>query len=383
MADRDRTDVDADLEFDFFEDLPTTERPPEGPPPKAPGRPPIRPRAPGPGTPLVRMGLLVGGAILLAVVIVLWVTSCNSGGAKSSYEDYFGDVGGLVQESNAIGQRLGDVITSRGATLEDIDAQLTGLAQQQAQVVTRAGGLEPPGTLVEEQQRLVESMQLLESGLAGLQQAFSQVQLASNAEESGVVLAQQADRLVAGEIVYEDLFRARSQEVMTSEGITGVAVPELTFLEAPDLVSQASLIAFVERLIQGGGETGEAPAGLHGNGIQAVVVQPQGDTLSPTGENTIAASENLQFIVSVENSGEFQETEVQVRLVIQFSDGPIRKRQTIPLINSNQTVEVVFEDFADLTFGELTTLQVNVRPVEGEENTSNNTAEYPIIFTLE
>jgi hypothetical protein len=28
-----------------------------------------------------------------------------------------------------------------------------------------------------------------------------------------------------------------------------------------------------------------------------------------------------------------------------------------------------------------TTIQVNVKPVRGEENTANNSAEYPVIFS--
>ncbi len=390
MSEREKTDADADLEFDFFEDLPTTERPSGQPPPppaakpKRTGRPPIRPRAPGGGTPLLRLAALVLGAIALAVVIVFWVTSCRGDSAKGSYEDYMSSVGAVVQESNQIGEKLSTVITSRGATLDDVDAQLNGLAQQQAQVVARASGLEPPGPLINEQQSLVESMQLLESGLVGLQQAFSQVQLASDPETEGQTLAGQAARLVAGEVVYADLFRARSQEVMKSEDVTGVAVPELQFLQTPDLVSQGSLAAFVERLIQGGGsEDGGAASGLHGNGIEAVRVEPSGQTLSQTDENTIAASDQLQFLVSVKNSGEFQETQVPVTLVIQFSGGPIRKTQQVDVINPNQTTTVTFDDFANVTFGEPTTLKVSVKPVPGEENTSNNSVEYPVIFTLE
>lgn len=386
MADRERTDVDADLEFDFFEDLPTTERASRGTPPPPQGRgprPPLRPGPPGGRTPIVRLAALVGAAILLAVVIVLWVSSCG-GGDTEAYEDYMGSVSSLVQDANGIGANLAEVITSRGVTLEDIDAQLAGLARQQQQVVARANDLEPPGPLLTEQQSLVESMQLLESGLLGLQRAFSEIQLASEPEVAGQALAQQAARLVAGDVVYEDLFRARSQEVMRNEGVTGVNVPELTFITGEDLVSQASLTAFVTRLIQGGGgEDGDVPAGLHGNGIESVRAEPAGIELSQTEENTIAASDQLRFLVSVRNSGEFQETQVRVRLVIQFSGGPIRKTEEIDVINPEQTKTVEFSDFANITFGEPTTLTVTVRPVPGEENTSNNVAEFPIIFTLE
>jgi hypothetical protein len=381
---RDRTDFDPDLEFDFFEDAPTRERSVRErvAPPKRAGRPPMRPRAPG-GTPVVRLGALIGGAIVLAVIIVLWVTSCGGGGARGSYEDYMSEVRSVVGESNEIGRQLAQVITQRGTTLEQIDTRLNGLAQRQEQVATRATGLEPPGSLISEQESLVEAMQFLASGLLGLQQAAAQVQLATPPEEAGATLAQQAARLVAGQVVYDDGFRARSQEVMRSEGVAGIAVPELTFLSSPDLVSQTNLTSFMERLLGGAGAGGEAPPGLHGNGIEAVRVEPGDQTLSPTDENTITASENLAFLVSVKNSGEFQETQVKVNLVIQFSGEPIRKSQTIELINPEETKTVRFTDFGDLVFAEPTTLRVSVEPVPGEENRQNNTAEFPVIFTFE
>jgi hypothetical protein len=384
MAERDSTDSDTDIEFDFFEDQPTTERPAKetpSPKPKRSGRPPVRPRAPGGGdrTPLLRLALLIAGAIVLAVVLILWVTSCRGSAKKGSYEDYMSSVGAVVNESDAIGQQLEGVITSRGSSLADIDTKLDGLAKQQAQVVARAQELEPPGPLISEQQSFVESMALRESGLAGLTTAFGQVQPASEPDAAGQTLAEQAARLVAADVVYDDLFKARSQEVMKEEGVSGVAVPDSNFLPSLDLVSQGSLSEFVKRLTQGGETTG----GLHGNSIEAVRVQPSGQLLSQTEENTIAASDRLAIQVSVTNSGDFQETQVPVTLTLQLSAGPIKKTETIDVVNQGQTKTVVFRDFANITFGEPTTLKIAVKPVPGEQNTSNNAAEYPVIFSLE
>ena len=43
---------------------------------------------------------------------------------------------------------------------------------------------------------------------------------------------------------------------------------------------------------------------------------------------------------------------------------------------------MTFQIGALVPFGEQTTVKVDVDPVPGETNTSNNTAEYPVIFTL-
>jgi hypothetical protein len=132
----------------------------------------------------------------------------------------------------------------------------------------------------------------------------------------------------------------------------------------------------VQRLTQGP-QTG----GLHGNGIQAVRWQPEGQDLAPGEDNTVRATDDLSFQVVVENSGDFQETQVEVTLVVQ-QDPVIRKRQFIDLIDPGETETVTFRDFPDISFSTRSTLRVTVEPVAGERNTGNNTAQYPVIFTL-
>ncbi|MCC6223857.1 MAG: hypothetical protein IT201_10265 [Thermoleophilia bacterium] len=386
MADRDRTDADSDIEFDFFDEPPTIERSPGVEPAPRPregggggGTPPIRPRSPGPSTPLVRLALLIGGAIVLAVVLVFWVNSCRGGQKKGSYEDYLQAVAAVVRESDSVGAQLGELLTTPGVTLADLEAGLAGLAKQQAQVVARAGELTPPGPLVAEQESLVEAMQLRQSGLAGLERAFAQLQPATAAETAGTTLAEQAFRIVAGNVVYDDLFKGRSEAVMKQEEISGVAVPASTFLDSPELLSQNSLAELVKRTQGGGGdETGV----LHGNQIEGVLVQPDGQALSPDQETTIITSDQLAFEVQVKNSGDFQETKVKVTLTI-TSPEPIKRQATIDLINAGETKSVTFRDFSNIDFNRPYTLKVAVKPVQGEENTTNNTAEYPVIFSLE
>jgi hypothetical protein len=378
VDERDRTDDD-DLEFDFFDEPLTTEAPTqaEPPPKRSGGPPPVRPRSPGANTPILRLALLILAAIAVAVALVFGINSCRDEGAQGDYDEYFQSVEPVASQSTAIGRQLAELLSTPGVTLDDLESQLGGLAEQQAQVVTRASELTPPGTLLEEQGSLVESMQLRESGLRGLQQAASQLEPATDPEQAGGALAQQGARLIAGTVVYEDLFKARSETVLREEGVSGVSVPDSPFLAGTDLLSSTSLTAFIQRITQGGTEAG----GLHGNQIVGVRVQPGGDELSPDEENTVIASDDLAFQVIIRNSGDFQEADVQVTLTLQ-QDPPIRKSQRIDLINSNETKVVTFRNFTNLTFAALTTLKVSVKPVPGEENTGNNTAEYAVIFSL-
>ena len=386
MFERESTDPKTDnIEFDFFDDAPTTESPSRerdatrrGP--RLPKRPPGGGGPRGPGLPqpsLFRLGILIAGAILLAVILVLWVNSCRAGQKKAEYRDYMEAVSGPASESEQVGKRLNQLLTTPGIKLNDLRNELTGLRQQSAQILASAQKLDPPGPLRDQQESLVETFEFRVSGLDGLAQAFEDVQGTKDTGESGRNLSLPAQRLVASDVVYSDLFKEGSRAVMADEEVKGIPVPESDFVQNGDLASPSAWALIVERLTRS-----PSAGGPHGNQVAGVVVQPGGDQLSPTEDNTVKASDRLSFQVLVKNSGASQETQVKVTLTIQQSPSPLRSEQTINTINPGETKTLVFPYRGPPSFGTRTTLKVNVEPVVGETNTSNNTAEYPIIFTL-
>jgi CARDB len=381
MFERESTDPQTDIEFDFFDESPTAEsasREREGP--RRGPRLPKRPTGGGSGGPqpsLWRLGILIAGAILLAVILVLWVNSCREGQKKAEYRDYMEAVSGPASESEQVGKNLNKLLTTPGIKLNDLRDELDGLRQQSTQILAAARKLDPPGTLRDQQESLVQSFEFRVNGLDGLAQAFSQVQSAKDSSESGQALAIPAQRLVASDVVYQDLFYEGSRTVMNNEGVQGIPIPESDFVQNGELASPTAWALIVERLTRS-----PSAGGVHGNQIVSVIVQPGAQQLSPTEDNTVKASDQLSFQVLVKNSGESQETQVKVTLTIQQSPQPIRREQTIDLINPGETKTVVFRDLGSPSFGTRTTLKVNVEPVTGETNTSNNTAEYPVIYTL-
>jgi hypothetical protein len=378
VIDRDRRDSE-EIEFDFFDDAPTREASATEDAPRGPMRRrlPRRPTGGGAAPPVVRLAALIAGAIILAVVLVLWVNGCRNDQKIDSYRSYMADVDKVTGDSEQIGKELNTLIATAGLKLQDVQDQLDGLRNAEEQVVAQAEGLDPPGTLREQQESLVNALRLRISGLGGLAQAFSQITAASDATQAGRSLAEQSARFVASDVVYDDFFRIPSQEILRREGITGVDVPASAFLTTPELATAASWELVVKRLTQTPGS-----GGLHGNQIDGVRVLPGGKQLSATEENTVEASERLAFEVAVRNSGDSQEAQVDVTLTVQGGTQPIKRQQTIAIIDPGKTKSVVFRDLGTLPFGTRTTVRVNVLPVEGEQNTSNNTVEYPVIFSF-
>ncbi|HEX5467501.1 MAG TPA: hypothetical protein VFW80_00480 [Gaiellaceae bacterium] len=379
MFERERTDPQSDIEFDFFDEPSTVEAAErEGGPPRRRRKMPTRPPG-GPTPSVLRLGLLIAGAILLAAVLVVWVNSCRGDQKKAAYQDYMESVAGPAGQSAQVGKQLNSLITSPGIKLTELRSQLEGLRQQQAQIVTATQALDAPGPLRGEQENLVEAMQFRVSGLDALAAAFGKVQGTPSTAESGDNLATAAKRLTTSDVVYEDLFQAGSHSVMAADNVTGVPIPESKFVQNTDFASTSFWKQTVDRLTQN-----PKAGGLHGNEIVSVIVQPGNQHLSPTEDNTVPASDRLSFQVLVKNSGDYQETQVVVTLTIKQSP-PLNGQKVIDVINQGETKTVVFsmdELGGAPAFGNRVSAVVGVTPVDGETNKGNNTASYPIIFSL-
>jgi hypothetical protein len=131
-----------------------------------------------------------------------------------------------------------------------------------------------------------------------------------------------------------------------------------------------------------GTTSGGTPTGLHGTNIVYTKALPGGQTLSQTETNTVVATTGLAFVVAIQDSGDSQEVGIKVTITIQKPQGAIVRTKTLPLINPGQTKLVTIGDLGQVPFAQKTNVNVDVSPVPGEHNTSNNKATYPVIFSL-
>jgi hypothetical protein len=377
------------LDFDFV-DEDTRERSPvqTGDSPGRGGdgpRPPRPPRGPRLGgahglTPLLRLVGLVAFAIIVVVLLVVWVQGCSSDKQRETYNDYMTEIGEVGSTSTKIGEDLATLLTTPGLKQAELEQELAGLISQQQQGVQRARGIDSPGPLTPAHEHAIEALQLRVSGMQRLRQTFKATATSSDASAAGLQLAAQATRLEASDVVWADLFRAEADVVMTDEGVSGVTAPASVFVANSELYSVRSMTAIWQRIH--GASTGGTPSGLHGSQLASTTALPSGQQLSPTVETTIVVSTDLAFEVGVTNSGENQEVQLEVTLTIPKQPAAIVKKGTIDLIDPGETKTITFTDFPEVPFGEKTTVQVSVKPVAGEQNTSNNSAEYPVVFSL-
>ena len=384
------SDFGDDIEFDFFDEPETREDGPRQRLPRrsngggggGPSRRTLRP--PAGFTPLLRLAGLIAFAILIIVLLVFWVQSCQGASKKNAYKSYMQKAALVAQSSAQTGKELNDLLTTPGLKETDLEQKLDSFAGQEQQNVAQANSLKPPGPLRAENASLIEALQFRVSGLKGVADAFRTTagQPVAQASQAGLLLATQAERLTASDVVWDDLFKDRAIQVLRQEGVGGVPVPDSNFLTNPDLASARSMVAVWQRIHGASSATGTVAGGLHGTGLVSVKALPQGQTLSASTENTVTASTDLAFAVTVQDTGDSQEVSIPVTLTIQRSPQNIVKKTTIDLLNAGESKTVTFGSLGQPPFGVKTTIKVDVQPVPGEKNTGNNSAEYPVIFSL-
>lgn len=373
MSERDSTEI----EFDFFEEPATSEA---ARPERRPRRARRRPPGPPSGlTPLLRLIGLISFAILIVVLLVFWVSSCRGEAKKDTYSDYMQDVDGIANQSERIGTSLNNALVRADIRQAELTRTLDGLAKQQVQLVEAAEGLDEPGPLRNEHQHMIEALQFRVSGLQGIGNAFAPRSRARNASQAGDLLAAQARRLIASDVVWDDQFKDPARVELRRQDIQGVNVPDSNFVQNPTLATSTAMSAVWSRVR--GGATGQPTApGSHGHNLVSVKVVG-GATLSTEELNEIVATTDLSFQVTFENSGDSTETGIQVTLTIQKSPEPIVRRQTVDVTEPGQERTVTFRNISNVPFVRRTALQVEVNEVPGETNLTNNTAEYPVIFS--
>jgi hypothetical protein len=381
------TERDTDIEFDFFDEPETEEaservRAPRRQGPRGPRRP-VRP--PSGLIPMLRLAGLIAFVILAVVLLVVAVRGCASDSKHARYENYINAVNRVAHSSTAIGTQLNQALSATGIKESQLEQKLKGLAAQQQQGVAQARDISPPGPLRVEHDQLIQVLSLRASGLSRLADAFRQTATSKSASAAGALIAAQARLLAASDVNYDYYFKEPTGQELLQQSVSDVgSIPDSNIFPNPDLASSQAMMSVWQRVH--GAATGGNPGGKHGSALGPVKALPDGKVLqagASASQNQITASTDLAFQVSVENSGDFQEFNVGVTLTIQKSPKPIVMRKKIPVINAGETKTVTFTNInLNGLFGLPTTVKVDIEPVPGEVTTSNNSAEYRVIFSL-
>jgi hypothetical protein len=378
---------DDGTELEFFDEPETLEAPDRLRRRIRPPRPggPRRPSPPPPGAvALARLAGLVALAIAVVVGFVFWVGSCQGQSKHDEYSSYMTDLRSIAQNSAQAGTAFANALGSAKLTLTGLQSKLQQWSAQQQQDYDDALRLLPPGPLQAAHQAALATFQLRAIGLTELANTLAAAGTKS-ATDVANSLAAQAETLTASDIVWTNLFHLPATQTLTSLGVKGVIAPPSQIVSNPEVITANSFSIVYQRLKST--NTGGKVTGLHGSmlvGTEAVssAGTKQLSTSSPT---TVDTAPNLAFRVTFKNSGNFQEVKVPVTLTVSvFGRTVLTKKKVVNSVLAQQTASVSFGNLnlPSSAFGANARIKVQIAKVPGETHLENNSASYPVFFSL-
>jgi hypothetical protein len=347
-------------------------------------RPP--PRGPGVDqqTLWVRRLIAIGVGVLLLILLVWGIHSCQVSRRHSAFRNYDRDVSALLQES---GQQSGELFnllknpSGNSANPVDVTNNANGVRVQAEQLVDRARGTSHPGELNDAQRYLIQTLEFRRDGIANIATQLRTALGDQGRQAAMNNIAAQMRNFDASDVIFSQRFVPEFQKQFRSQGLSDVQPPKSAFLPDIAWLDPTTVADRISRIRGGGSASGPVAPGLHGTSLDSVVVKPGGQTLSTSSAVAIPASANTSFDVQVTNGGDNDETNVTVRITITGAGKPIVTEQKIATLpkGTPQTVNVALSQTPPT--GQPVKITVQVLPVPGEKNLTNNKATYPAIFT--
>jgi hypothetical protein len=340
--------------------------------------------APERRTVLIRQGILFGGFLVIAILLVFVVRSCQQSAKENALKDYNREVASIVRESDTqVGRPFFELMRNPGSeSATSLETTINGYRGQAEQQYEQAQRLDVPDEMVAAQRSFLITMEQRRDGLASIatrvRTALSEDAEAAQSAIEEITGAMQL--FLASDVIYETRTFQFIREALADAEVGGQTIQRTEFMPGIEWLQTDTVAeALGQPLSTGGGGSGGEPApGLHGTGLDSVQV---GDlTLQPDAPNRIPATER-EFVVTFTNQGENDETDVQVVLRIEGAGEPIRVVRRVESVPQGTTAEATLALTEAPPLDQPVTIAVEVRPVPGEEKTDNNSAEYEAAFT--
>jgi hypothetical protein len=319
---------------------------------------------------MLRRGLALGGGLVLLILIVLGVKGCLDARANRALSDYARNVAQIVEETQRTSKSFFEKLEEPGSeSVTDFVEQVNADRSAVDAYATRIDDLSAPGDMSHAQSNLELSYQLRASAMDEIAEKMSTALADSGAEKAMAVIAKQMQKLLASDVIYEQVVRPEVDSVLASNGISDSDLPKSTFL-ADEKWLDESTVSDALSGVSGGGEG--SVSGVHGTEIAAVTVN--GVELIEGAPTTIAGEEGVAVEVSVRNPLESTENGVGVAVTVEGNT----LKETIDELPAGETGTAVIS-LTPTPSGEVT-IEVEVEPVPGEQVLENNEATYTLLI---
>jgi len=318
---------------------------------------------------MLRRGLALGGGLVLLILIVLGVKGCLDARADRALEDYALNVTQIVEETKQTSKSFFGKLEDPGnASVTDFVDQVNADRSAMDTYRSRIEDLDAPGDVARAQANLELVYQLRAGAMDEIADKMPTALGDAGADKAVAGIAKQMQKLLAADVVYEQVVRPEVDGVLANKGISDSDLPKDTFLPDEKWLDETEV---GEALGAISGNSAGDVSGVHGTELSGVTVNET--ELVEGAPATISGEEGVELEVSVLNSGESTENGVGVSVTF---EGNTIKGEIDELPVGETGVAII--PLTPTPSGEVA-LEVEVEAVPGENITENNEATYTLL----
>jgi CARDB len=332
---------------------------------------------------LVRRGIAAGGVLLVLILLIFVIKGCRDSAREQAFKDYLRNVAALMDQSNGESRSLFGLLARPGTQSPvQLQTNVNTYRNESQTLVDRVNRLEPPDELKTGDRYVRDTLELRRDAINAVADQLPTALGDQNTDAASARIAAAMQEFLASDVIYNQRALPDLKSKTAKQGLTDqVTFQQSRFLLDLGWLSPTTVADRMSRIRSGVGSTGTIAPGLHGTGLGTVAVKPGGQTLSTGSATQLKAAPNTSFDVQVTNQGQNDEKQVRARLTIEGAGKPIVVTQTIPSITAGQTATASIPLATTPPTGLPVTIKVEVLPVPGEKNTTNNRAQYSAVFT--
>lgn len=318
---------------------------------------------------MLRRGLALGGALILLILVVLGIKGCLDARAQSELSDYARKVTEIVEGTEQTSKRFfAKLESSSGLSVTDFVNEVNADRSAMDAYRSRVEGLGAPGDMSRPQKNLELTYELRAGAMDEIAEKMPTALGDAGAEKAMGAIAKQMQKLLASDVVYEQVVRPEIDGVLASNGISGDDVPKSSVLPDEKWLEESTVS---EALGGISGNSGSATPGVHGTELAGVIVN--GTELAEGAPATVSGEEGVELEVQVTNQGESTENGVTVAVTV---EGNTIKGEIDELpVGETGTATI---PLTPTPSGEVA-LEVEVESVPGETITENNEATFTLL----
>jgi CARDB protein len=333
----------------------------------------------------VRRGAAAGALVVILVLVVLGVHSCQVSQANSALRNYSDSVASVIRSSNSNGARFFSLLASGAGSSNapslqsQIDeTRLTAQAQLQ-----RAQGFSAPDQLKTAQQQLIWALQFRLDGISNIAQQLPPALQAPTSTAAVNSIATETARFYASDVLYKDYALPGIVSALHSAGIavggsSGEPIDGDQFLPSLQWLTPSYIALELHAPVPASTTsttTTKAAPGVHGHALDSCSIGAT--TLDSASTTTIPSGSTPTLSCTVTNDGQNSETNVIVKATVGGTS--VIGQGVIPQTQPGQQYTVQIPLSSSPPAGTYS-LTVAVQHVPGETTFTHNDKTFQVTF---